>query len=217
MALSSLGEEQAVLDLAFQKFLAADRHCEYLTSPGLFAEGKWTSLRQQIDAATRACAAVVETPSLAKTTYEQDNYDPALVRLLRTIDERDKRYRNAEPFDAERQSPLDRENLRLIDSLYAVHQTYLGHSLVGKQLEHVMWAVVQHSNPQAMGRYLPVVHAASGAGEVPETVLRLLIDRYYALTEGYQVFGSQGGALGVPLAEEATRRAIERKYGIAAF
>lgn len=40
----------------------------------------------------------------------------------------------------------------------------LGRSLVGKEYETVMGAVIQHAEPEMMERYLPVVHRAVESG-----------------------------------------------------
>ena len=214
VALTTLGESRAVIDLAFAKFLATDRACEYLTSPDLFANGRWTSLRQQIDAEIARCQSGERTnaPSTIPEPTAADGYDAALLRQIREIDERDGRYRGHNNQNLKKQAPLDRANQRIVEALFRKHGTYLGRSLVGRKYEHVMWTVIQHSNPAMMKRYLPVVAAAVKAGELTEAPLRMLIDRYYALTEGFQVFGSQGGDLGVRLADEATRLAIEEEF-----
>jgi len=41
----------------------------------------------------------------------------------------------------------------------------------------------------------------------------MLIDRFYGLKYGYQIFGSQSG-FGFEMADEETRKKIELKYGI---
>jgi len=76
-----------------------------------------------------------------------------------------------------------------------------------------MWSVVQHSNPEMMKKFLPILKKAVAEGELPTAPLKMTIDRYYGLVYGYQVFGSQGG-LDIELANEQKRREIARAYGI---
>lgn len=74
-----------------------------------------------------------------------------------------------------------------------------------------MFIVIQHSNLKMMERYLPVIQKAVKGKEVDVLALKYLIDRYYGATYGYQIFGSQNG---IEIADEKTRKEIERKYGI---
>lgn len=133
-----------------------------------------------------------------------------LVLLLDRISVADQSFRSP-TYDAERQTPIDRDNERLIDSLYRQHETYLGRSLVGQRYQTAMWLVIQHSRPETMERYLPVIAAAVQNGELPETPLRMLIDRTTTIRTGKQVFGSQ---VGVDLLPETDRLKIMRQYGI---
>jgi len=76
-----------------------------------------------------------------------------------------------------------------------------------------MWAVIQHSNLEMMERYLPVIQKAVKDKELNIVPLKMLIDRFYGLKYGYQIFGSQSG-FGFEMADEKTRKEIELKYGI---
>ena len=71
--------------------------------------------------------------------------------------------------------------------------------------------MIQHAQVETMGRYLPVVHQAFLSGELAAGPLKMLIDRYYGLKYGYQIFGSQTG-FGFDLADEQTREAILEQY-----
>ena len=65
-----------------------------------------------------------------------------------------------------------------------------------------------------MEKYLPVVHIAVKEKELSTTPLKMLIDRYYGLKYGYQVFGSQSSDFGFKMADEKKRKEIKLKYGI---
>jgi len=217
-ALISLQEPEVAIKLAWQKFVASDGSCEYLTSDR-FKDGFLS--KDLPDYITTAWAEAEATcvrngnigvkPRPDPETYAAENeLDVTLLKQIAKITEDDQRYRKG-TYEPEKQTPLDRKNERLIDELYARYGTYLGTSLVGEAYNSVMWAVIQHSRPATMERYLPVVHAAVRAGELGEGPLRMLIDRVQVNKTGKQVFGSQ---VGVPLLPEADRKRIERLYGI---
>lgn len=137
--------------------------------------------------------------------------DERLRTLMEKVQQHDQRFRETEQ-DMVRQQPLDRQNQRIIDSLFQEHRKYIGRTLVGENLEHVMWAVIQHSNQEMMERYLPVVKDAVRSGELSnEAPLKMLIDRVYWLKHGSQIFGSQAG---VDLADEAEIKRVKRAYGL---
>jgi len=112
-----------------------------------------------------------------------------------------------------KQAELDQKNQQLIESLCREYGTYIGKGLVGDKYESVMWAVIQHSNVEMMGHYLPLIHKAVKDNELPVAPLKMLIDRFYGLKFGYQVFGTQSG-FGFDLAGEERRMEIELEYGI---
>jgi len=135
-----------------------------------------------------------------------------LAKLIMEIKKRDQQYRHQSAVPWEKQRPLDLINQSLIDSLYSAHGEYIGKTKVGKDLDYVMWSVIQHSNPEMMERYLPVVQKATSKGEISSTVcLKMLLDRVYAARTGTQIFGSQEG---VPLAQKSIRENLAAEYGL---
>ncbi len=144
---------------------------------------------------------------------KKNELDPDLVRLMYGIKLADAKYRFEKPVDWSKQKRLDEENQKRIDSLYNKKETYIGRSLVGKKLESTMWTVIQHSNVEMMETYLPVIQKAVQQEELSVGPLKMLIDRFYGLKYGYQVFGTQSG-FGFELADEKTKSTIESKYGI---
>lgn len=134
----------------------------------------------------------------------------ALEKELLIIREDDQRYRKTEGRLDPRQTQLDRRNLEKIDSLYAVHGSYLGADLVRRSLQHEMWAVIQHSTIDDMIRYLPVIRKATACGQIGgEGPLKMLVDRICALKHDVQLFGSQGG---VPMAEDSQSVKLRNLY-----
>lgn len=212
----SLRENLQTINLAFEKFKNADGSCEYFLSRGLFKSDKYDRVRADIEKQITVCSGTKKADSGPRDLKEyasKNKLDYPLVQLMENINLRDNKYRKDETTDFSKQTPLDLENQRLVDSLYSVHNTYIGTSLTGKDYNYVMWAVIQHSNPEMMGIYLPVVHEAVQTGQLDAAPFKMLIDRYYGLTYGYQIFGTQGG-FGFKMANEKQRKEIEEKYGI---
>ena len=135
-----------------------------------------------------------------------------LESLLIRMNSNDQRYRSGTSQNQLEQRQLDERNQWLVDSLYQTYGTYVGNQLVSQELEHVMWAVIQHSNLNMMERYLPIIHRATKNGHLSNDVmLKMLIDRIYAIKYDEQIFGSQEG---VRLADEESRNVIKRKYDL---
>lgn len=136
----------------------------------------------------------------------------SLNQLLDRIHQNDQKYRGKhDDTHKQKQKALDQENLRLIDSLYAHYKKYMGESMVGESQKTIMWAVIQHSNLEAMEKYLPVIHQAVIEKELPMGPLRMLLDRVYWLKTGKQIFGSQSG---IPFAEDALIEQVKKQYNL---
>jgi len=114
----------------------------------------------------------------------------------------------------DKQTKLDSINLSIIDSLFKEYNSYIGKSLVGDNLAHVMWLVIQHSNIKKMENYLPVIEKAANQKELSRVPLAMLIDRIYSIKYGYQIFGSQHG---VKLGENKIRDSLKSKYNLEGF
>jgi len=217
VGLISLKEPEAHIRLAWQKFIASEGSCEYLTSTSFkeFSLKKTTPayIREAWVKEATSCLSNGFNPATSPDpeTYAVENsLDIELVKLIAQIGQDDQRFRKG-LYQPEQQTPLDRKNERLINQLYEQYGSYLGTSLVGEAYSSVMWSIIQHSRPATMERYLPVIHKAVKAGELPEGPLRMLIDRVQTHKTGKQVFGSQ---VGVPLLPESTRAKIADRYAI---
>lgn len=217
-AFITLNESDANVITAFKKFIDADGSCDYILSyeKDIGNDSRYDVVRADYVKALNNCkqgiAAEADVDIVAYC--KANNLNVALVQQVSQVLFADQKHRNAS--DAElrnKQQLLDEENQEIIDSLFAKYKAYLGRSLVGKKYETTMWSVIQHSNPEMMARYLPVVHKAVKDGEITVVPFKMLVDRYYGLTYGYQIFGSQSG-FGFDLADDETRRKIELKYGI---
>lgn len=212
----SLQENTQTIELAFQKFKNAEGSCDYFLSKGLFESEKYNILRSAIKKQIAICSTDAKTeskPSDIKEYASKNNLNYNLVQLMVDINNRDQMYRADKTTDFSKQTPLDLKNQQLIDSLYTVYQKYIGTSIAGEKYNYIMWSVIQHSNPEMMKKYIPVVHRAVKNGNLDATPFKMLIDRYYGLTYGYQVYGSQSG-FGFKMATDAQKIEIEQKYGL---
>ena len=132
-----------------------------------------------------------------------------LMLRMQELQEKDQRFRSSACFDLVAQRVLDEENLEAIDSLYKQYQCYLGQDLVTEKYAYVMWSVIQHSNLEAMERYLPVIVEAVKKSQLKKTMLHLLIDRIYTIKCAYQIYGTQAG---VPIGPADETDPIRKKY-----
>ncbi len=136
-----------------------------------------------------------------------------LQRQLLAISEADEQFRGETVYDATKQSSIDRKNLEKIDSLFVRYERYIGVDLVGEDLAHVMWLVIQHSDVETMKHYLSVIRIATSSGQLPGDVpLKMLIDRICVADYGVQPYGSQ---VGVPVANAVQMRRLKKLYPIA--
>ncbi|MEL6562137.1 MAG: DUF6624 domain-containing protein [Bacteroidota bacterium] len=139
---------------------------------------------------------------------KENNLNVELVQLMAYLQEKDQEFRLS---DMSKQQLVDEENIQIIDSLYDIHKKYIGSSLVGIEYRNSMWAVIQHSDLEHQEKYLPIVHQGVIDGELPDTPLKMLIDRVYKKKYGYQIFGSQSGGA---LADDATVEKVKNEYGL---
>lgn len=212
----TLKEDKSVLRIAFKKFAECEGSDFYIINKA--KELKVNLVPDLYKYYLKRCLA--RKADKKKSDFNIDEYinsnnlNGDLIRLLAKIKTDDSMFRNKDYTQhIKEQKELDRRNQHLIDSLYNRYGTYIGKSLAGEKFYLEMWAVIQHSNPQMMGRYLPVIQRAVQTDELDLIPLKMLIDRYYGLTYGYQVYGSQTGS-GFKMADDKTRSEINSKYGI---
>lgn len=213
-AFLSLKQSKENVLIAYGKFKDSEGSCEYFLAGGLFKSELYDVIRDQIEKQIFLCTTSASTEPAdidLKTYSSENNLDYDLVALIAEISKLDAKYRGSENADWSKQTPIDLENQRLIDSLYAAHKKYIGTSLVGEEFNYVMWIVIQHSNLRMMEKFLPIVQDAVEQGEIGVTPFKMLIDRVYAQKENYQIFGSQQG---VELASEEIRKRLILKYGL---
>ena len=215
-AFCSLDESQMNIDLAFKKLSESEGSCDYFTSFGkdLISKESFAPVKQKFEARIKECEETQqEEVCFDLASYsEAQNLDLDLLEIIQDIDVRDQYFRNGD-FDSHisDQRSLDLKNQVKIDSLFDVYGSYVGRSLVGEKFEHTMWAVVQHSDEEMMKKYLPILKEAVQGNELALAPLKMTIDRYYSITEGYQIFGSQTG---VDIVDDQRRTIVCKEYGI---
>lgn len=219
MAFVNFKESKSNIEISFKKAISFENNdiCLYInkfgpsrldeTIPELFYEF-YNNCKQKTNA---------EIPTDLKNYSTKNNLNYNLILLIEKVDKNDNQYRMGkdkyyeDSVKLKAQKILDSKNQQIIDSLYSQHKSYVGKSLVGEKFNFVMWSVIQHSNLQMMEKYLPVVQQAVKNKELNLVPFKMLIDRYYGLKYGYQVFGSQSG-FGFELADDKKRKEIELKY-----
>jgi len=217
----TLKESDKNIKLAFEKFKNFDGSCEYFIDfeNSVVKNSVFDIIRDEYNRNLKKCKDnQIEKPEFNIENHISENkFNPNLVKIIYKIHLDDQKFRNADAKKSFKlkQPELDRKNQILIDSLFNKYNTYIGKGLVGKEkgLNTVMWSVIQHSNPEMMERYLPVVHKAVENKELDVVPLKMMIDRFYGLKYGYQIFGSQNG-FGFKMADEKKRKEIELEYGI---
>ncbi len=214
-AFLTLQEDQELLELAFKKFVKSSGSCEYILEfeEDFLERDKYAPVRDLYEPELERC----KLNPKANREFDPESYaakngfDPSLVKAMFMIKLQDEKYRKKIGELDPRQTELDENNQVLIDTFYTHAGTYIGRSLVGEDLENVMWSVIQHSNPEMMKKYLPIVHEAAKSNELQEVPFKMLLDRYYGITKGYQFYGSQPG---VTIADEKTRMKILAEYDL---
>lgn len=210
-AFVALREPKSTIELAFKKAISLDASsvCSYIKAIG--ANGLDQYIPETFLPFYQQCIQVsVRQQEDEPITYDA-RLDAKLTKLLVRIHQQDIQFRTVKPIDWTRQNPLDNQNQQAIDSLYQVYHTYIGNALVGKSLAHIMWAVVQHSTLPMMERYLPVIQQAVQQRQLDAAPLKMLLDRICTLKHGKQLYGSQ---VGIPLADEPTRKKILKFYSL---
>ncbi len=119
--------------------------------------------------------------------------------ILTELDKRDQKYREYGNIDDAKQRILDKENMQIIDSLYNQVGSYIGTSIAGENLNHVMWLIIQHNGLEVLTKYLPVLRTAVLNKELPSSCYKMSVDRVLCFQKGYQLYGSQ---IGMPLAPD---------------
>lgn len=140
-------------------------------------------------------------------------YDEELKQLMKKIDAADQAVRGDwDNPDLEQMRIVDERNLKTIDSLYNIYQTYIGKTMVGDDYEHVMWLVIQHADLATMERYLPVLHTAIQEDELSVGAFKMTLDRIYAIKFNYQIYGSQYAVPAIPIAPDHIVKEVKQKY-----
>ena len=217
-AFLTLKESEENIMIVFEKFKDAEGSCEYFLSleNSVKKYAKYDIIRENYNKQLKKCKSeFIAEKEFNITEYcKKNNLNLTLVEEINRVDISDQKYRGNTSMELKiKQKKFDNQNQAIIDSLYNIHKSYMGRSLVGEKYKSVMWAVIQHSNAGMMERYLPIVQKAVKEKEIDVVPFKMLIDRFYGLKYGYQVYGTQTG-FGFELADDKTRKEIEKKYGL---
>ena len=214
----TLKESEVNIYIAFEKFKNAEGSCKYFIDleDSVNKYNKYDIIREEYNKQLVICksTSVVETEFNISEYSKRNDLNLNLLQTINRIYINDQKYRgnNSEDQIMKRRT-IDKQNQIAIDSLYNIHRTYIGKKLVGEKFETVMWLVIQHSNPDMMERYLPIIQKAVENKNLKLVPFKMLIDRFYGLKYGYQIFGSQS-SFGFDMADDETREKVKKKYCI---
>ena len=85
---------------------------------------------------------------------------------------------------------LDGENIKRVEEIIAKYG-YPGKALVGTPENRAAWIVIQHSSPQVIQKYLPMLREAVKNGDLDRQSLALTEDRNLKKKKKKQIYGSQ--------------------------
>ena len=85
---------------------------------------------------------------------------------------------------------LDGENIKRVEEIIAKYG-YPGKALVGTPENRAAWIVIQHSSPQVIQKYLPMLREAVKNGDLDRQSLALTEDRNLMYQGKKQIYGSQ--------------------------
>ena len=85
---------------------------------------------------------------------------------------------------------LDGENIKRVEEIIAKYG-YPGKTLVGTPENRAAWIVIQHSSPQVIQKYLPMLREAVKNGDLDRQSLALTEDRNLMYQGKKQIYGSQ--------------------------
>lgn len=85
---------------------------------------------------------------------------------------------------------LDGENIKRVEEIIAKYG-YPGKALVGTPENRAAWIVIQHSSPQMIQKYLPMLREAVKNGDLDRQSLALTEDRILMYQGKKQIYGSQ--------------------------
>lgn len=85
---------------------------------------------------------------------------------------------------------LDGENIKRVEEIIAKYG-YPGKTLVGTPENRAAWIVIQHSSPQVIQKYLPMLREAVKNGDLDRQSLAITEDRNLMYQGKKQIYGSQ--------------------------
>ena len=85
---------------------------------------------------------------------------------------------------------LDGENIKRVEEIIAKYG-YPGKALVGTPENRAAWIVIQHSSPQVIQKYLPILREAVKNGDLDRQSLAITEDRNLMYQGKKQIYGSQ--------------------------
>lgn len=214
VAFAKLEESDSLILKLFNKAIETDREgmCEYVEVMAGHGSVYEKRFAERYNSFKEECIKGRPEASFDMEQYiEENGLERSLVLQIKEIHENDIKYRIDANVDWSKQNKLDKENQRLIDSLYQKYGSYIGVDMVGEKYKSTMFYVIQHSDIKMMKSYLPIIVDAVKAKQMDVEGLKYLLDRIAAIENNHQFFGSQ---LNVPYADKEAIEKVKEKYNI---
>lgn len=184
---------------------------------------KFYDLGEEYQVLVGKCSATepeISSAELSPEAYCQtNNYDQTLVSTLDSLLKQDQLYRGKPGYGSNQQEvhlqqeKIDPSNLTAILAIIQKHG-YPGKDLVGSRYAAHAGLIIEHAIPHdtaTTGNLLPVLAVEAQNGNLPPSMFRLLVDRYYLITTQTQIYGSQAG---IPFASDDTIKAVKSRFNI---
>lgn len=155
----------------------------------LHADRRWQPLLTKLDAAAAQANAHVN-PALQKQLAEIRITDQRIRLKIDSVEKKSGMDAAMTPALSQEMRTIDERNLAQLVTIIDKYG-WPGRSLVGKSGATTAFLVVQHADPVAQRKYLPLLREAAAKGELEKSALALLEDRVLMGQGKPQVYGSQ--------------------------
>ncbi|OED37120.1 DoxX family protein [Flavobacteriaceae bacterium (ex Bugula neritina AB1)] len=130
--------------------------------------------------------------SLEKVERPKPKINRRLKIQLDSVIKLDQVGRKNENISEEEQRTIDSTNTSFIEKVFKEYG-YPGKTLVGEETSKAAGLIIQHSNK--IGTYLPLIKEAGEEGELSQTFVAMMEDRYLMNQNKEQLYGTQGKTL----------------------
>lgn len=202
------------IDLGLARIRDAEGGCAYCAKmePAILEKAVYEPIRSDWEAIVRDCKA--QNAAASYPVAYRGQLTPLQIQLDQLQGLGDvPQSNNTNPFENDLDAVQDQHNRQIINELYEKHGQYIGLDMVGPQFGLGMWLGITKSSADYIERYLPVLRQAVLERQLPLSAFQQTLSRYCFLTTGTHLY-EWLAAPGEPIADSATRKRIEGRYGL---